>query len=575
MSVATQPRISRATPNSNDGLRSQGGWAWLAFAVAAVASVVTLLYFGRDLLFHFDEWIWVQHRRDPSIESLLEPYNGHLSVVPVAIYQLFLWVFGIANNVAFRVLVAVLHVAAIALVFVYLRRRIAAAAALVAATVLLFFGAGWQDLLWPFQIGFVLSVAAGVGAFLLLDAERGGTDRAAMVCIAVALASSSVGIPVAIGLAVDRVLRRDWRRWWVVGAPILLYAAWHATYGESFANRRGNWPATKDPTPIEVVRFAIEAAGATVGSLVGVGSAAGQVLLLPLVAVVILRWVRADTAQRSRVLALVAILMSFWIVLGISRVGIQPPTTSRYLYPAAVFVVLLLAECLRGVRVPTLAMAALVAVGVWSVVWNADLFAYGREYILRDVRQTRVELGAMDIGARGVDAEYEAQRLPVPPDVQTWISAFDDLGSPGATSSEIAAAPEAHRRRADGFLVHAAAVHLAAAGPPGGRAPTITSGGPGTADGESCVVVRPTGARVEVELPVGTPALRIEAPDGPVEVRLRNFADEYFTGADGWATVRTDETRGLRLPNVAAGPWTVGIDTAAKVRLCGVLEPPT
>jgi hypothetical protein len=546
------------------------------FAIAATLAVATLLYLGRDLLFHFDEWIWVHKRRDPSVDTLLEPYNGHLSIVPVAIYQLFLWIFGITEYTPFRVLVAGFHVITIALVFVYVRRRLPVIPALVTVAVLLFFGAAWQDLLWPFQIGFLLSVAGGVGAFVLLDAQRPGTDRWAAVCLGLALASSSIGIPITIGLVIDLVARRDWNRWWVAGIPVALYTVWYAAFGGVVAETRTQWATAKDPGPIDVVRFAFESAGSTVGALVGAGSTVGQVLLLPVLAVLVGRWIRADARRRARLLALVAIPTSFWILIGISRFGLAQPTTSRYLYPAAVFVVLLLAECLSGLRVPMIAVAVLIGVATWSLVWNSDRFDYGRQFLLSDARHTRIELGAIDLGTRGVDAEYAAHRPPLHRVIREWVSAFEDLGFPGASPRQIETAREPERRRADAFLTHAAGVELTEAGEPGGRAPAVRRGGPGIADGASCVVLRSRGTALSADVEVLTPAVRIESVGGPVDVRVRRFAGEtYFTGEAAWGLLHTGETRGIWLPTVADGNWTVGVATRAGARVCGVTDPPT
>lgn len=163
----------------------------------------------------------------------------------------------------------------------------------------------------------------------------------------------------------------------------------------------------------------------------------------------------------------------------------------------------------------------------------------GRDELLRFSRRTSVELGALLIGARGVDAEYAAQREPLPRLVRRHVAAFEDLGVPGSSPAEIAVARESDRRRADAILVHAAGVHLAAAGPAGGVAPTITNGGSGITYGENCVLVRSTDA----DLSVAASDVLIEAVDGPVEVRLRYFASEYFSGTHAWATVRHHEAR--------------------------------
>jgi hypothetical protein len=360
----------------------------------------------------------------------------------------------------------------------------------------------------------------------------------------------------------------------VVGVPLIVYGAWYVAYGESFGETRSKWLYTDDLPPfLDVARFAIECAGSTVGALVGAGSTAGQVLLLPVLAVIVVGFVRADSTRRPRLLALVAIPVVFWIGLGFSRLGIATPDSSRYLYPAAVFVVLLLGECLRGVRVPPVALVAVVAVVGWSLVWNFGEFTHGRDFLLESSRQTRVELGAINLGTRRVDARYAAARTPVRRHLRPWLAAFDDLGFPGATPAQITDESERFRRQADAVLVYTAGVHLAPARGAAGRAPVVTTGGPGTPDGESCLALRSAGTPVDAELVARTPALRIEALGAPVAVRVRHFARGYFADAKAWETIHTGKARSLWLPAVAGGDWTVGVSTPTRVRVCGVAEP--
>ena len=58
--------------------------------------------------------------------------------------------------------------------YLLLRRRIGAWYALVPMTSLALLGCAWQDLLWPFQIGFLISVWAGS---LLCCSSNGHTAR--------------------------------------------------------------------------------------------------------------------------------------------------------------------------------------------------------------------------------------------------------------------------------------------------------------------------------------------------------------------------------------------------------------
>jgi hypothetical protein len=573
VSVSTDPalEVSAEAPEAPRLRRKELPWAWGVFGAATVASAALIMHEGRGLLFFFDEWGWIFDRRHLSMDALLQGHAGHLSIFPVLVYDSFLWVFGLTNYTAFRGLLLGLHLTCATLVFVYLRRRVPPVAALVPAVVVLFFGAAWQDLLWAFQIGFLMSVAAGVGALLLLDSGHRHADLGVMICVAIALGSSSVGIPIVIGVGVELALRRAWSRSWVIAVPGALYALWYVFYGGGYTTSQAWWRAlrTDPPGPLERARFVGEAAGAVVGSLTGVGSVAGQWLLLivvPVVAVVI--W-RAGPARRPRLLMLAAIPVVYWVLLAQTRAGFQPASASRYLYPGAVFVLLLAAECARGVRVPVLATVAIVAVGVAALVWNIGQFRDGRDYLLTPAIHMRANLGGIDIGARGVDDGYAALRPPAAKDVRQYQSAFDDLGFPGSTVEELRAASPALQVRADAYIVHAAGLRLTAPTPAAGPAPAVSQGPGGQPEGASCLLLSSGGPSTTEVRPRGT-AIRIDALSGSVEVRLRNLAPTYYTGESPWKSVRAGQARDLPLPPVTAGPWHVGLRASGVYRVCGV-----
>ncbi len=134
---------------------------------------------------------------------------------------------GIDSYVPYRVAGLAIHCGVAVLLFAYARRRAGDVLALAAAATVLFLGTAWQDVLWPFQIGFLGSLAAWIGALLALDREDRRGDVAAAVLLALALSSSSLGIPLLLAFALEVLGRPDRRaRWWVIAAPAVLYGAW-------------------------------------------------------------------------------------------------------------------------------------------------------------------------------------------------------------------------------------------------------------------------------------------------------------------------------------------------------------
>ena len=136
-----------------------------AFACLALLSAVWLLREGRGLTFFFDEWNFLFGRRD-GLHGLFDPHNGHLSLVPVAIYKLLFATVGVEPYWAYRLLAVLFHVLCAGLVFALARRAAGNALALAAATVLLLLGAAWQ-------------VAAVAVRDLLHGVDRGRPGRAA------------------------------------------------------------------------------------------------------------------------------------------------------------------------------------------------------------------------------------------------------------------------------------------------------------------------------------------------------------------------------------------------------------
>ena len=141
------------------------------------------------------------NRRDWTVGTFLEPHNEHLSLVPVAVYKLLFVTVGIDDYAPYRTAVLLVHVLCVALLFLLVRRRVGDLLGAIVVLPILFLGTAWQDLLWPFQIGYLASVAAGLGMLLALERRDRAGDIVASVLIAVALASSSIGLPfVASGL---------------------------------------------------------------------------------------------------------------------------------------------------------------------------------------------------------------------------------------------------------------------------------------------------------------------------------------------------------------------------------------
>ena len=161
----TRPR-RRRRPDAPGVLDRSANWI---IGVAAVVAAATLLYVGRRSSFFWDEWWFIVRRRDGSLDDFFRPWNGHLIAIPVLIYKALFELVGLRHYLPYRVVLTAAHVGTCVLLFAYLRRRVTVVYALATTIVILFLGVAWEDLLWPFQITYIFSLAGGLGALYLLD----------------------------------------------------------------------------------------------------------------------------------------------------------------------------------------------------------------------------------------------------------------------------------------------------------------------------------------------------------------------------------------------------------------------
>ena len=109
--------------------------AYCVLALAFVVAAALILIWGRGQTFVNDEWNYLVVVRGWSLETLLQPQNGHLILVPLLIYKGMFATVGADSHLPYQVLTVVLHLTVATLFFCLVRSRLPLAAA-VALTVL-------------------------------------------------------------------------------------------------------------------------------------------------------------------------------------------------------------------------------------------------------------------------------------------------------------------------------------------------------------------------------------------------------------------------------------------------------
>lgn len=543
--------------------------ATAVLAALMLLSAAVLLYAGRHLTFFYDEWNFILTRRGESVGTYLDPHNGHLSLFPVVVYKVLFKLVGLRHYTPYQVVLVVLHLLGCGLLYVLARRRIGPWLALLPATLLLFMGTAWQDLLWPFQMGYLGSIAGGLGAMALLDRGVAPRDGLAMALLIWSMASSSVGIPFLLACAVLLLVsRQPWRRFWVVAVPAALYVLWYIGWGTSEQT-------TRDAI-LAAPQYVANAASGAAAGIAGLDDTTwGPALALALFGAVTVGWhARRRGAPTPMLLAAAVGALLFWLLTAVVRADAAEPDASRYVYVGAFFIMLIVAEaCLGlGTVTPWFALAAVLVLG--AVISNINALRSGEEGMRAADASVRASLAAVQIAAPVVSPAFspnpgDAPQITAGP----YLAAVRALGSPALTLGELERAPETIRLGADGVLEQAEAIHESQlSGPVTGAAPvsvTGESGGQATPRG-MCQVFRPTaaGAYVDIQVTPGSQVLLgAKAGPGPT-VYLRRFASDFGpppltpgAGASGALIAFPDD----RAPTE---PWELRIAPSRIVEIC-------
>jgi hypothetical protein len=502
-----------------------GALLWVAVAVSGAL----LIGLDTQLGFMNDDWWFLIYRRGWSPDFFLRPHLDHIAIAPVAIYKLLVSAFGMSSALPFHAAATLVFLLASVLLFSWLRQRVGAWLALFGAVLILFFGPAWVDLLWAFQIGYFGSVAAGLGALLALDRGDRRGDRLACLLLLVSTSFSELGVPFAVGALVAVLAgRRAWRaRLYVPLVPLALYAAWWLGWGHTANSSFSLHNVAVAP------QYVINAMAAPLSALLGLATGDnalsalsldwGRPLLLAAVVLAGWRLWRLKKVPRPLLVA-ASIGLTFWVLAAFNATIGRAPDNGRYLYPSAVFVLLIAAELLRGIRVSRNGLLATAAVAALALASNLSFLHQG--FVgWRDVNdQARADLGAVEI-ARPAAAPAFALNLDtgspwlLPVRLPAYYSAVDAYGSPAYSESELAARPEVQRLEADRALAGALGLALAPRklppGAPAGRPPS----------GVRCRELRASAGGRAVRVSPGSLTL-IDRGSSGVEIELGRFSDD-------------------------------------------------
>jgi hypothetical protein len=535
---------------------------------ALLASAGLLLALGSGQTFFQDTWSFLLDRRGISTDAFLAPHNEHIVVIPVAIEKLLVAVFGMTSATPERVAMALVLITTGALMFVYVRRRVGPWVALMAATLLLFLGAAWPVLLWPFEIGFVGSVMAGIATLLALDRDDRRGDVGACILLTISIGFGSVGLSFLAAALVDVLQKRrsrGLRRVYLVVVPALLYLAWYVGWGHVAERHLTLHNVLMSP------QYLLDGFASSIGSLAGLSNIPvnapgqpewGRPLLVGLVALAIYGQKRrpgfSPAFWRTS-----AVAVSYWLLAAFNFFPGREASSTRYVYAGAAFVLLMAADLLQGVRFSRRALWIGAGLTFVAICPNLAQMKDGANWLDEQAVLTKADTGALEIARRTVSPafsltpEVSGTGSLIAVQAGRYFEAVDAHGSPAYTPRELTAAPPVGRHWADVVLSRAlplsTVTHLGASLPN---------------DPARCVTIPEGEAEVpEVQLEPGLTRVWL-APGPEAELTLRRFATAEYPVDLG--SIPGGSMTLLRIPHDRSSqPWNLRMETGQKSRFCG------
>jgi hypothetical protein len=433
----TEERTSADAPKGEGAVRREQGLrralvtpptptVLLVHLASLVAALFVLIAVNRHGWFILDEWEMIVRSTHPlSLHILFYPHNEHWSTLPVLEYRLLLSIFGLRTYWPYLAVLFAVHLLLAHLLWRLCRQvGVNDWVATGLAAVFAVLGAGGENLVNAFQVSFVASVCAGVGAVLLVndvDRRNRSRDTAAVALMMIALLSSGVGVAMVLMVGMVALFRGSLR--WaarLVALPAVAYGLWYLLIG----HRGLSADSLTLGTLLELPRFLWTGTTSALSSAVGVPGSGGTIVLV-LIAYLVLRGKQFPTREAP---ALAGVITSFvfMLVTGVGRVrlGIEESTAPRYAYvvvalivPAAGVLVTYVVDRARGVRLVSVVAVCLL---VLVAANNIGLLRTQADQLAVAVRTSRRQVLAAAALVRSGQPVVEAQvSLPYDPDIDT------------------------------------------------------------------------------------------------------------------------------------------------------------
>lgn len=550
----------------------------MCLAAAMALAAIYSLWITRDQTFFSDEWSRYATYPDSSFTVSLHGASGHLILGNILLYRALLELFGADSYLPFRIVAAGLNLTCAWLFFAFARDRADPWLVGAAAILLLYLGAAWEVLATPYGIVILLPIACGLAALNSLRRSGLAWEIGACALLVVGVLSQSFALPFLAGAFVMLAIgkgRSLARSLWVVGVPLVLYAAWflwsRTDMTTSFVEdpvRLGNLAQVPN-TLVALCAVGISTITGTFRqqSFVGFDTAAGYALLAVLIVIGILRWQDPRWRPSPRIWVPVAMMLAYGALVGLALSGVRTPTNTRYIYLATLLVLLFLLEFSAGRSLSLWAIAAVGAVFVAGLTTNLITYNQAGRAIGQIGIENRAVLAALEVSGPAASPDFSPGSVvgPDPNGVTNSLGFYNvqyqeaarRFGSPAGSPESLPEQEASARQAADQVLINAEGLVLGATPGP------LTVGPKAT-----CSRLGPPGAPtsgVRRLRPGQTLNLRAIGAGAGIVVTARRFAPNYTSLGTIPATNAATITAP---PDRSSVPWEILVSANQRASAC-------
>jgi hypothetical protein len=438
------------------------------FAVLAATAFLVIMWLGLGMTFFADEWSWIEGRSLGDPATWWQPHNEHWTTLSILLYRVLVETVGIGSYVPYLAVAVGLHIVVCVLLYILLERSSGPLIALIGGTIALFFGSGFEDLYWAFQMNYNASVACGLAALLLTDGPANWRRAATVAALLLAaLASSALGIVMSVAVGAEWVMVQRWRRY----VPILLipagaFVAWFILVGRAGLDTFGV-PLSLE-SAFDVPRSVMRGLGNGFGAITGLPSI-GYIVLVGFLVAGTLAASRGSLAPRA--FALVLALIVQYALTGFARGelynGIIDYTDyTRYTYVSGILALVVVGTIVGKVALPEAGrrrLGTLAILGSWAavgLVTNIGLLVAGRDLFLDRADMTRalVTVALAPDRPAGVDLDRSLVLVPAPRSLDWIAAAYGDPRNDRLVPWAVRPIPAAIRTEAQRRLVEGAPI---------------------------------------------------------------------------------------------------------------------